>query len=137
MKISLDKNAFEPVRAHSTDAGLDLRAMYGGRVYAGTGKNFRTGVHIELPPGKAGLLVSKSGLNTKHGITSTGLIDEGFAGEIVVRLHNSGILDYDVKAGDKISQLVVFSVDYEPVEIVDKINENTERGNNGYGSTGR
>ena len=93
-------------------------------------------MHVELPPGTAGLLVSKSGLNVKHDITSTGLIDEGYAGEIVVKLHNHGFDDYVVRAGDKISQLVVVPVIYEGVEIVDEI-EGGERNADGFGSTGR
>jgi len=136
MRIMLDDGAFEPVRAHSTDAGMDLRAMHGGLVRAGSNMKFRTGVHVELPKGTAGLLVSKSGLNVRHDITSTGLIDEGYNGEIIVKLHNAGDRDYTVHAGDRISQLVVIPVLYEPIEIVNEI-EGGDRGENGFGSSGR
>ena len=98
---------------------------------------FHTGVHVELPPGTCGLLVSKSGLNVRHDITSTGLIDENYTGEIVVKLFNHGFEDYQVHAGDKVSQMVVIPIWHDPViEIVDELPE-TERGSNGFGSSGR
>ena len=88
MKIKLDAGAYAPTRGHDTAAGLDIRAKDGKVVPAGGHAIFYTGVHIELPEGTAGLLVSKSGLNVRQGITSTGLIDEGYTGEIVVKLYN-------------------------------------------------
>lgn len=96
-----------------------------------------TGLHVQLPHGTAGLLVSKSGLNVKHGITSTGLIDEGYTGEILVKLYNNSDEDYLVNAGDKISQLVVIPVLYEDIHFSDSLDENTDRGSKGFGSTGK
>ena len=136
MKIMLEKGAFVPTRAHGTDAGLDLRAYHSDTVGVHDSTVFRTGVHVQIPKGCCGLLVSKSGLMTKCGITSTGLIDEGYTGEILVKLFNNGRASYKVNAGDKISQLVIIPVRYEPVELVDYLEE-TERGNNGYGSSGK
>ena len=136
MKIKLDKGAYMPTRAHSTDAGLDLRAMFGQIVPAKESATFDTGVHIQLPPGTAGLLVSKSGLNVNHDITSTGLIDEGYTGSIRVKLYNHGGYDYHVKRGDKIGQLVILPVIKPELETVE-ILEETERGAGGFGSTGR
>ena len=140
MKIFLDKAAIRPTRAHSTDAGIDLYSREEKAIKAHSSQNFHTGVHVELPHGTAGLLVSKSGLNVKHGITSTGLIDEGFTGEIVVKLYNDSDEDYIVLEGDKISQLVVIPVIFEGLTFVDDIvyfDLDTERGSDGYGSTGR
>lgn len=136
MKIMLDTGAYMPTRAHSTDAGLDLYAKEGQIVSAKESAEFDTGVHIQLPPGTAGLLVSKSGLNVKHNITSTGLIDEGYTGSIRVKLYNHGGYDYRVKAGDKISQLVILPVVLPDLERVESL-EDTERGVGGFGSTGR
>ena len=96
-----------------------------------------TGLHVQLPHGTAGLLVSKSGLNVKHGITSTGLIDEGYTGEIMVKLYNHSDSDYLVNAGDKISQLVVIPVLYEDIQFKNFLDENTERGDHGFGSSGK
>ena len=136
MKVVLDEGAFMPERAHPTDAGLDIRAMKNGIVRAGQSVMFHTGVHIDLPDGTAGLFVSKSGLMMDHDLTSTGLVDETYNGEIMVKLFNHGSEDYNVRAGDKISQLVVIPVEYvEPVK-VEHI-ESRGRGDNGFGSTGR
>lgn len=137
MKVMVEEGAFAPVRAHSTDAGLDLRSSKPVRVPAKGSAIVGTGVHVELPKGCCGLLVSKSGLNVKHDITSTGLIDEGYTGEIVVKLYNHGNNSYQIEAGDKISQLVVIPVKYEDVELVDKLESDSDRKNNGFGSTGR
>ena len=137
MKIKLDPGAIAPTRAHDTDAGLDLFACEGAEVPPTGSAIFHTGVHVELPKGCAGLLVSKSGLNVANNITSTGLIDEGYSGEIVVKLYNHDwAKGYRVRRGDKISQLVIIPVKYEPVEIVDEIGSG-ERGEAGFGSTGR
>ena len=136
MKVKLDKGAFKPHRAHPTDAGLDIKSRETQIVPAQESATFYTGVHVKIPWCHAGLLVSKSGLLVKNAITSTGLIDEGYTGEIVIQLINNSGFDYVVNKGDKISQLVVIPVSYEDVEIVDDLPE-TPRGNNGFGSTGK
>lgn len=97
---------------------------------------FNTGVHVELPPFTAGFLKSKSGLNVKHNITSEGVIDIGYTGSIVVKLYNHGQKPYTVRRGDKISQLVVMDIELPSIQIVDELDK-TERGDGGFGSTGR
>lgn len=82
------------------------------------------------------MLKSKSGLNVRHGITSEGVIDEGYTGSIVVKLYNYTFDDYHVNIGDKISQLVVIPVLTPDLEFVDEL-DGGERGNNGFGSSGR
>lgn len=136
MKIMLDEGAKMPTRAHKTDAGLDLYAKETQIVPARESAVFDTGVHIELPPNTAGFLKSKSGLNVKHGITSEGVIDVGYTGSIVVKLYNHSGYDYTVNAGDKISQLVIVPILTPKLEIVDSL-EDTERGSNGFGSSGK
>lgn len=136
MKVMIENGAFLPERAHPTDAGLDLRSREKKIIWGNSAEVFHTGVHIQLPPSCAGLLVSKSGLNVKFNLTSTGLIDEGYTGEICVKLYNHGTEPYMVEVGDKISQLVVIPVRYEEVDLVQDL-EATERGNNGFGSSGR
>ena len=136
MKIKLDEGAIMPTRAHPTDAGLDLYARETRIVPARESVKFDTGVHVELPHNTVGLILSKSGLNVNHDITSEGVIDEGYSGSIVVKLYNNGGYDYKVNKGDKISQLVVMPCLFPDVELVDEI-EGLERGNNGFGSSGR
>lgn len=138
MKIKLDPGAFLPVRAHATDAGLDLRSPRAAKLWF-----FRrwavidTGVHVEIPKGYVGLLLAKSGLNTKRHITCEGVIDAGYTGSIVVKLYKrAGLRTYRIAKGDKISQLVILPIITPTLELVDEL-EPTERGDNGFGSTGR
>ena len=137
MNIYVEKGAYFPERAHKTDAGLDIKSKETRFVLAHSSAIFHTGLHVQLPHGTAGLLVSKSGLNVNHGITSTGLIDEGYTGEIMVKLYNHSDYDYLVNAGDKISQLVIIPVLYENINLCDSLDENTERGDKGFGSSGK
>lgn len=136
MKIKLDTLAIMPTRAHDTDAGLDLYAPEGKTVWPHSSAIFDTGVHVQLPPNTAGMLKSKSGLNVKYDITSEGVIDVGYTGSICVKLYNHGNEPYIVQKGDKISQLVIVPVIIPPIKVVDSL-EDTDRGDNGFGSTGR
>jgi dUTP pyrophosphatase len=136
MKVVLDKGAYMPTRAHEADAGLDLYAKDGCVVPAKESVSFDTGVHIELPPNTVGFLKSKSGLNVKFGLLNEGVIDEGYTGSIVVKLYNHGSRDYIVNKGDKISQLVILPIVKPELELADSL-EQTERGENGFGSSGR
>lgn len=136
MKIKLDVGARIPIRAHETDAGYDLCAREDKVIIGGEAAVFDTGVHVQLPKGTAGVLVSKSGLNVVHDITSTGLIDEGYTGSIRVKLYNHGREPYKVNAGDKISQLVIIPVHTPRLEVVKSLEE-TDRGDNGFGSSGK
>lgn len=135
MKIALDKGAYMPVRAHGTDAGLDLRTPVDVTVPAHGSAVIDMGVRVQLPQDCAGLLVSKSGLNVRHGVTTTGLIDEGYTGSIVVKAYNDSDTDAHFGAGDKVTQLVVIPVLYVAVEVVEAI-DGGERGAAGFGSTG-
>lgn len=136
MKIVLDEGAFMPTRAHKEDAGLDLYARETTIVPAKESAKFDTGVHVEIPSDMVGFLKSKSGLNVRYGITSEGVIDEGYTGSIVVKLFNNSGYDYKVNRGDKISQLVIIPIVKPNLEVVDSL-EDTDRGSNGFGSSGR
>lgn len=134
--VKLDDGAFMPTWAHETDAGLDIRTPKGFVIGPRSSAIVHSGVHVQLPPDTAGLIWSKSGLNITHAIISTGVIDEGYTGEIVVKLYNLGDKEYEFKTGDKITQMIVQPVVHSPIEVVSKLDE-TERGANGFGSTGR
>lgn len=148
INVVLTDGAIMPTRAHGEDAGLDLHARKDAVVPAGGSKVFDTGVRIELPEIKvncdglpvvlhtAGFLKSKSGLNIKHDIISDGVIDCGYNGTIAVKLYNLGENDYEVKRGDKISQLCILPVLTPAVRLVREV-EGKDRGSNGFGSTGR
>lgn len=137
MKVVLDPGALAPTRAHEKDAGLDIYSREEIIVPAQSSCVLHTGVHIELPENTVGMLKSKSGLMVRHAITSEGTIDEGYQGEILVKLFNHSHAGYKVYRGDKITQLVVLPCVRESVEIVESFTAKTARGNNGIGSSGR
>ena len=136
MKIVLDEGAIFPTRAHPFDAGLDLYATERKVVRSNDWESIDTGVHIQIPQGFVGLVTSKSGLMTKHGITSRGTIDSGYTGSIRAVLFNHSRKDYIVEKGDKITQLVLVPCIVPPLEMVNKLDK-TDRGDKGFGSTGR
>ena len=141
MKIMLDIWAKMPTRAHPWDAGLDLYAPEDESVYTispcGGSVTIDTGVHVQIPEGFTGFIKAKSGLNVKHCLTCTGVIDSHYTGSIAVKLYNHHpCLRYDVRPGDKIAQLVILPCVMPHLELVDSLEE-TDRGDNGFGSTGR
>ena len=136
MNIMLDNGAFMPEFAHKTDAGADLRSPVESVVPAHGSVVIDTGVHVEIPEGYVGMLKSKSGLNVKHDLIGTGTIDSGYSGSIRVKLYNLGDTDYQIFRGDKIIQMVILPCKYTEFTLVDSFKE-SERGNGGFGSTGR
>lgn len=140
MKITLDENAILPTRAHPYDAGLDLYmpmdnapqciTPFGGSV------TIDTGVHIAIPQHFAGLVKSKSGLMVRHKIVTDGTVDCNYTGSIRVTLFNHGEAGYTIRPGDKIAQLVIVPCCLPPLEVVEYL-DRTDRGDNGFGSTGR
>jgi dUTP pyrophosphatase len=140
VNVMLDAGAYMPEKAHDLDAGFDLRTPKDFALYPCGDALIDTGVHVEIPKGYVGFLKSKSGLNVKYGITSEGVIDSGYTGSIVARLHRDSNYNRDRKitfgAGDKITQLVILPIPEVELKQVDKFAE-TERGNNGFGSSGR
>lgn len=136
IRVKLDDGAFPLVRCHDTDAGADIRTPIRFKLPMRGSAVIHTGVHVQLPPNTVGMLKSKSGLNIRSGISSEGVIDEGYSGEIVVRLENVSEHSYLFERGDKITQLVVMPVLYPTFVEVDEI-DGGERGSAGIGSTGR
>lgn len=135
IKVMLDDGAYMPTRAHSVDAGLDLYATEDTVIFRDGSYTFDTGVHVAIPEGYVGFLKSKSGLNVKQGIQSAGVIDCGYTGSIRVKLYNHGFEAVRIQKGQKISQLVILPVATPEIELVDSL-EDTERGSNGFGSSG-
>ena len=138
IKIVMDEGAYLPERAHRTDAGLDLKTREKVVLWGGKSHIFDTGVHIEMPHGYYGKIESKSGLNVKQSIVSCGgVIDEGYTGSIWVKLYNLSDYSYTFEPGDKIAQLIIQPYIVEDgFEIVNSLTA-TERGDAGFGSTGK
>ncbi|MEX2101401.1 MAG: dUTP diphosphatase [Actinomycetota bacterium] len=128
-----------PKQARPGDAGLDLDATEDHELQPGERKMIGTGVAVEIPEGHAGLVLPRSGLATRYGLTlinSPGLIDPGYRGEILVAVVNQDPSQaVKIKRGDRVAQLVVVGLPgIEPV-LVEALSD-TERGDGGFGSTG-
>lgn len=136
IKVKLDEGAIMPKYAHGPDAGADLFSCEDAVIPAGGSHVFDTGVHMAIEPGYYGKIESKSGLNVKHGLTSTGVIDAGYTGSIRVKLYNHSPVPYVVRKGDKISQILIQPVVHAAFVEVESLEE-TDRGDGGFGSTGR
>jgi dUTP pyrophosphatase len=136
----LDAAAVIPTRAYTGDAGLDLAAAEHVVLEPGERAVVSTGLAVAIPEGHAGLVVPRSGLAARHGITivnAPGLVDSGYRGDVKVVLLNTDRREtFVVEPGMRIAQLVVIAVpELEPVE-EDALAE-TERGARGHGSSGR
>lgn len=136
MKIVLDEDAYMPTKAHLDDAGFDLYSPISVVVPKRGYVSIDTGVHIQIPSGMVGFLKSKSGLNVKHSILSEGVIDCGYTGTIVVKLYNHSDIDYKIEKGNKITQIVFLPIPSITLKQVECL-ENSDRGNNGFGSSGK
>lgn len=135
LKVMLDEKAYMPKRAHSVDAGLDLFSRERRLIWPGMSVLFDTGVHVEIPEGYVGDVDAKSSLMEKNLLTA-GTIDCGYTGSIKVKLFNLGGGMVEILEGQKIAQLVIKSIITPEVELVEAL-EDTERGEGGFGSTGK
>ena len=138
--VRLDPRATLPARAHPEDAGLDLHALEKATLAPGERASIPTGIAVEIEPGHAGLVLPRSGLAARHGISvinAPGLIDSGYRGELRVLLLNTDRGEtFELRAGDRIAQLVLIAVVVaEPVEVTQL--SPTPRGSGGFGSSGR
>jgi dUTP pyrophosphatase len=135
----LRPDAILPTRAYDGDAGFDLYAAEPARLEPGMRAQVATGVAVEIPAGQAGLVLPRSGLAAKHGITlvnAPGLIDSGYRGELRVLLLNTDpIAAFEVAAGDRIAQLVLVDVLTPELTEVAELGS-TERAGRGFGSSG-
>ena len=128
-----------PQAQHPGDAGLDLRAAEGLTVKPGERAMVPTGVAVAIPDGHAGLVLPRSGLASKKGLTlanAPGLIDAGYRGEVVCAVVNLDPHDpVEISAGDRIAQLVIVALPDVSPAFVEELPE-SHRGPGGFGSTG-
>ncbi|MEA2376956.1 MAG: dUTP pyrophosphatase [Thermoleophilaceae bacterium] len=136
----LSAAARSPAQAHEGDAGYDLHAAEAATIGPGERASVGTGIAVAIPEGHAGLVVPRSGLAMRHGISvvnAPGLIDSGYRGEVRVLLLNTDRTErFSVEPGDRIAQLVLVAVETGGLEEVAELEE-TARGVGGFGSTGR
>lgn len=135
----LDSSVELPKYAYEGDAGLDLAASESLVLQPFERKLVATGLAIAIPEGYAGLVIPRSGLAIKHGISivnAPGLIDSGYRGELKVILVN---LDpetpFEIKAGDRIAQLMLVKIPSVKLQQVEDL-PSSERGEGGFGSSG-
>jgi dUTP pyrophosphatase len=135
----LDPRAILPTRAHPGDAGLDLHALEPAELEPGERASIPTGIAVAIPEGYAGLVLPRSGLAARHGISlvnAPGLIDAGYRGEIRVLLVNTDpSRSWTLQAGERIAQLVISPVVLPDLEEVTELSS-TSRGVGGFGSSG-
>ena len=136
IEVKLEPGAKLPTKAHEWDAGFDLYTPRSIYLAPNRAAAIDTGVHMCIPQGYVGMIKSKSGLNVKHGVSCEGVIDAGYTGTIVAKLYNNGSDPVHFEAGDKITQIVILPIPEVRLVEVDAFDE-TERGENGFGSSGR
>ncbi len=137
----LNPDAVVPIYANEGDAGCDLVAVESCTLLAGGGRALvATGIAVAIPAGHGGFVLPRSGLAARHGVTcvnAPGLIDAGYRGEVMIALVNlDPTIDYEVKKGDRIAQLVVLPVAAAHFQLVDEL-PSAARDAGGFGSTGR
>lgn len=135
----LEARARLPTRAHPGDAGVDLHALEAAVLAPGERASIPTGIAVEIAPGHAGLVLARSGLAARHGISivnAPGLIDADYRGELRVLLLNTDREQpFELAAGDRIAQLVIVAVALPQIVEVSGLTE-TLRGAGGFGSSG-
>lgn len=143
MKVKIVNKGNQPLPTYATSgsAGMDLRANIDETIllHPNERRLIPTGLHIQLPKGYEANVRPRSGLALKNGITvlnSPGCIDSDYVGEIGVILINHSIQAFEIKNGDRIAQLTINKVEQAEWEVVDSL-DNTERGEGGFGSTGK
>ncbi len=128
-----------PARAHSDDAGLDLRSIEAVEIPPGERRRVRTGLRLAIPAGHAGLVLPRSGLALRAGLTllnSPGLIDPGYRGDVDVIAHNTDLREpVHIGVGDRIAQLMLVRLAELEPSSVDELPP-SERNEGGFGSTG-
>jgi len=139
--VQLDAGLPLPARARAGDAAVDLAAAEDVLLAAGGGRAIvPTGVAVAIPVGWAGLVLPRSGLAARHGVSvlnSPGLVDSGYRGELRVLLVNADpALDYQVHRGDRVAQLLVLRVEPVLFALADELPE-SDRASGGFGHTGR
>jgi dUTP pyrophosphatase len=140
VKIKLLSSAAKvPTYGSDGAACFDLYAADTVAVAPGRAATIKTDVAFEVPEGYVMMIYSRSGHGFKHGVrlsNSTGVVDSDYRGHVPVRLHNDGRDTYVVEFGERVAQAMIVPVPRVEFQVVDELSP-TERGENGFGSTGK
>ena len=141
MPLGVKKLSFDaclPTRGSDGAVGYDLYSSEAATVPCQAGRALvGTGIALSIPDGLYGRVAPRSGLAVKHCINvGAGVIDPDYTGEIKVVLFNHGLNDFEIKKGDRIAQLVLERCETPPIEEINIV-EDTDRGSDGFGSTGQ
>ncbi|ABQ51994.1 dUTPase [Spodoptera litura granulovirus] len=135
--VKLSENAYEPVYASAGAAGMDLRSAYDYVIPRNDRMLVKTDIALQLPKECYGRIAPRSGLALKHGIDiSAGVIDSDYTGNVGVVMVNNGDEAFVVLRGDRIAQLILERIFVATPRLVQSLSA-TERGANGFGSTGK
>lgn len=139
VSIELVEGGTMPTQAHAGDAGFDLYALEGMHIPAGSTRMVSAGFKMALPSNTCALILPRSGLATRHGISpanAPGLIDSGYRGEVICALHNHSNEGYTIETGERMGQMLIIEYPTIALSEVDALPE-SERGEGGFGSSGK
>ncbi|MBU5424988.1 dUTP diphosphatase [Tissierella pigra] len=139
MEMKIKCTGEKPSYANKYAAGLDMRSNERVCIMPGGIVDIETLLAVEIPKGHFGMVVARSGLSFKNQIkliNDVGIIDEDYRGNIGIRLINEGKEPYLIEVGDRVAQMIIMPYIQPKLVYVDELEE-TERGNSGFGSTGK
>jgi|TARA_B110000259_G_scaffold62425_1_gene73885 dUTP pyrophosphatase len=134
LKLNND-DSMTPIRGSEQSAGYDLYSYEEKNILPGETKLFDTGISFRVPIGTYGRIAPRSGLSKKGLLVNAGVIDRDYTGPVKIMLHNLSNDNYLVKKNDRIAQLILERIETPEIVVVDSLDD-TQRGSDGFGSTG-
>ena len=134
----LNENAILPEKQHDSDAGYDLHSIEEIILKPSKIYKVRTGIAIQIPNNYGGLVLPRSGLSSKYGISlinTPGLIDSGYRGELLIPLINHSSNEYTINKTERVAQLILIEIPEVKIEVTSDLDE-SDRNSKGFGSTG-
>ena len=134
----LNENAILPEKQHDSDAGYDLHSIEEIILKPNKIYKVRTGIAIQIPNNYGGLVLPRSGLSSKYGISlinTPGLIDSGYRGELLIPLINHSSNEYTINKTERVAQLILIEIPEVKIEVTSDLDA-SDRDSKGFGSTG-
>jgi len=139
LKMVVEDGVKVPSYAHIHDAGMDLAVKEEVNLYPYNTYMVGTGVRVSIPEGYFGMVVMRSGFASKNNVVlanGSGIIDAGYVGEIKLPLYVDCKKIVHIPKGERVAQLIIFEIPQIEIEVVDELDD-TDRGDGGFGSSGR